>query len=166
MRFEAFSRLMFLSLAILLLSATGCKPKLLPNSNVRDTAENRAIMSFMEQYKAAIEHRSIAEVMALVSQDYFEDNATPEASDDYDYSKLEQNLQKTFEHMKESSMRYYVQNIEKKGDNLEVVYYFNQQALVTFPAGEQWMAANDVNRLVLKPKGPKPENGYEVLRGL
>jgi len=149
-----------------LLVATGCKPKLIPNTSVRDTKENRAVTKFMDDYRNAIVSRSIPEIMALVSPDYLETNATNEPGDDYNYVQLQEKLEKTFSHVKEINLRMHIQNILHKESKYDVFYFFNQHSLVDLPSGEQWMAVNDVNRLVLKPKGDTIEGGFEILSGL
>jgi hypothetical protein len=148
------------------LAVSACKPRLLPNTSIKDTAENREVVKFMESYKAALELHSVPEVMKLVAHDYFDNGGTPEASDDIGYSQLEEKLQKTFAQVKSVSLRYFVQNIQRREDKIEVVYFFNEHMLVGLPVGEQWMAANDVNRMVLRAKGRRPVDGYEVVSGL
>lgn len=150
----------------LMLALGACKPRLIPNSSVPDTKENHAVAAFMEDYKSAIISRSVPDIMLLVSPDYLETSGTSEPGDDYNYTQLQDKLEKTYAHIKEVTLRIHIQNITRKDDHIQVYYFYNQHSLVDLPAGEQWMALNDVNRLVLKLKGKKASDGMEILSGL
>jgi hypothetical protein len=150
----------------LLLVSSACKPRLIPNSSVPDTKENRIVTAFMEDYKNAIISRSVPDIMSLVSPDYLETNGTSDAYDDYNYSQLQDKLTKTYAHVKEVTLNIHIQNIVRKEDKIMVFYFYNQHSLVNVPTGEQWMALNDVNRLVLKLKGRTPSDGLEIISGL
>lgn len=146
--------------------ATGCTPKLIPNTSIRDTKENRAVTKFMDDYRNAIVSRSIPDIMALVSPDYLETSGTNEPADDYNYVQLQQKLEKTFSHVKEVNLHIHIQNVLNKDKKYNVFYFYNQHSLVDLPSGEQWMAVNDVNRLVLKPRSDTTEGGFEIMSGL
>lgn len=150
----------------LVLALSACKPRLIPNSSVPDTKENRVVTTFMEDYKSAIINRSVPDIMLLVSPDYLETSGTSEPGDDYNYAQLQDKLEKTYAHIKEVTLRIHIQNITRKDDHIQVYYFYNQHSLVDLPTGEQWMALNDVNRLVLKLKGKKASDGMEILSGL
>ncbi len=150
----------------LVLASSACKPRLIPNTSVPDTKENHAVAKFMEDYRNAIISRSVPDIMLMVSPDYLETSGTIEAGDDYNYAQLQEKLEKTYAHVKEVTLRLHIQNITRKDDRIMVFYFYNQHSLVELPAGEQWMAVNDVNRLVLKLKGSKAWDGLEILSGL
>lgn len=150
----------------LLLASNACKPRLIPNTSVPDTRENRAVLDFMENYKNALVSRSIPDIMLLVSPDYLETNGTSEAADDYNYVKLQDKLEKTYAHVKEMTLRFHIQNITRTDDRIQVYYFYSQHSLVDLPAGEQWMAVNDVNRLILKLKNKSASDGLEIVSGL
>lgn len=150
----------------LLLASSACKPRLIPNSSVPDTKENRTVAAFMEDYKNAIVSRSVPDIMLLVSPDYLETSGTTDPADDYNYAQLQEKLDKTYSHVKEITLRLHIQNIARQEGKIMVFYFYNQHSLVELPAGEQWMALNDVNRLVLKMKGKKASDGLEIISGL
>ena len=60
----------------------GCAQTLIPNTDVPDTAENREIVDFVEEYRHAVEERNPAGILRLVSERYFDDNGTPGADDE------------------------------------------------------------------------------------
>ncbi|MES2503345.1 MAG: hypothetical protein V4534_00530 [Myxococcota bacterium] len=146
----------------LILVVAACKPKLIANTSVKDNRSNRAVIAFMEEYRNAIVSRSVPDIMNLVSPDYSESNGTADPNDDYNYAQLQEKLEKTYAHVKEVTIRMHVQNIFKKDGNVNVFYFYNQHSLIAMPAGEQWTAVNDVNRLVLRPK----DKSFEILSGL
>lgn len=157
----------FLLLSFLGISSlSACKPSLLPMSSVSNSAGNRDVMQFMDRYKKAIEQHSVAEVMALIATDFYESSGTDNAKDDYGYAQLQQKLEKAFSHVKNLTLRYHVQQIERKNDQVLVYYYFNEHILANFPVGEEWMAGNDVNRLVLRVRSKSQGGGFEIISGL
>lgn len=85
MRLTFYPRFAFL--AALLVS--GCAAGVIPNTEVPDLGENRKVVEFVERYRKGMESRDFDEVLALVSERYFDENATPEdPSDDVDYDKV------------------------------------------------------------------------------
>ena len=139
---------------------------MVPNTNLQNTSENRALVDFMVQYRQAIENRSVEDVMVLVSEDYFEDNGNLDQSDDYGRDGLEAKLSKTFEHTKAIRLDLFVQNAAVDNGQILLDYRYRQRALMHLPVGDQWVSHGDVNRLVLRPKGEAPEDGFEILSGL
>jgi hypothetical protein len=82
-----------LALALpLALAGSGCSTQFIPNTDVPDTTENRRAVDFCEDYRHAIEARSPADVLLLVSEDYYDDNGTPMSDDDMDYDDLRERL--------------------------------------------------------------------------
>lgn len=145
---------------------TGCKPALIPGTNVEDSDENRKVIEFLGKYRSAIVTRDTERVMGLVTKDYFEDNGTPDQSDDYGAAQLRDKLASNFGRTKEIQLEIIVQQIERpdgESGPVRVVYRYNQRALVDFPAGQKWISVTDVNRLVLNPDAA---GGYLINSGL
>ena len=137
----------------LLVVIGGCKPTLLPSTNLADNKENRALVDFMLQYKGAVEKRNTDAVMALVSKDYFEDNGNLVQEDDYGFEGLSERLNNRFDHLKAIKLDLFIQNVAEDENKVFVVYRYQQRSLVTLPAGESWVSHNDVARLTLIKKG-------------
>ncbi len=157
-------RLLFLLLPLFCLTA--CKAKLIPNTAVGDTAENRAVMDFFKQYKQATESRSVKDVMALVADDYFENGTRFESNDKYGYAQLAEKLTKAFERVEAMNLSYFIQNVKREDNLLKVVYYFVERALIKYPSESKWLSVNDVNQVVLRMKGKSYQEGFEVVSGL
>lgn len=160
--------LLSLALAGGLLAAAGCKPTLLPNTTLEDTAENRAIADFVLKYKQAVEARSTEQVLSLVAEDYFEDMGTVDPTDDYGIERLEEQLQETFGHAKAIHLDLFLQHVAHDKDKglYAVDYRYNQRALLSFPAGDQWVTHTDVNRVVLRKRGESNDDGFVIVSGL
>jgi hypothetical protein len=160
-------RASLLSLVVIpFLFLSGCKPDLIPGTQVEDTEENRKVLEFLAKYRKAIVERSTDGVVGLVAKDYFEDNGTVEQEDDYGVDGLRQKLTTNFEKTKEIQLEIIVQQIERpEGDEgpIKIAYRYNQRALVAFPAGEKWLTISDVNRIVLRPDDTA---GYLIISGL
>jgi hypothetical protein len=162
-------RLALLLIAALPLLALGCKPELLPGTTLEDNAENRGIMHFLAHYEEAMESRSVDRLMRLVADDYFEDSGTIDASDDYGYEQLRDQLQKSFEHTKVVHLEIFLQHVGRDNERglVLVDYRYRQRALLNFESGEKWVNLTDVNRVSLRPVEDKDEElRYRIVSGL
>lgn len=151
---------------LLLGALAGCAPSLIPGTNIEDTDENRTVLEFLGKYRKAVTERSASSVVALTTQDYFEDNGTVDQKDDYGRTGLEEKLQANFARTKEMELEIVVQKIERpegKDGPVHVAFRYNQRALVELPAGQQWISVTDVNRLVLRPD---TSTGFLIASGL
>jgi hypothetical protein len=70
-------------LCLLLVVAAGCD-KNIPNTTVKDTPENRAVITFMENYRNSVEARDVGALLAMAHPQYLDDNGTPSGDDDID----------------------------------------------------------------------------------
>lgn len=164
MRFR-FIRFIFATFVVISLCA--CKPRLLPDSSIVDTKENRAVTEFMNTYRQAIVAKDIDAIMALIAPDYYEDNAGRiKESSAYGYSKLREKLETAFSHTGDLTLMLHIQHVQRLGSMFEVVYYFNEQGQLNFPAGTEWVATADVNRMMLRMKGASLKDGLEIVSGL
>lgn len=170
LRLTAVSSLALVALlALPLASLAGCKPELIPGTNLEDTEENRAIMDFLEQYRVAVESRDAEKVLALVAEEYFEDNGTQDQTDDYGIEKLRGSLAQEFQVAEVVQLTLNVQHIEPRAgekDRYEVYYRYLQRALLDLPAGDRWVSNSDVNRMIVKKKGDRLSDGFLIVSGL
>jgi hypothetical protein len=107
MSFEA-RPLPILAVLAALLSLVGCARNI-PNTDVEDTPENRAVIEFMEGYRHAVEERDVGAILAMTSPEYLDDSGTPGGDDDIDYEVLTEKLQGLREHLldvRNYNMRY------------------------------------------------------------
>jgi hypothetical protein len=80
--------------ALTALSAVGCSKTYIPNTDVEDTGENKAVIMFCERYRHAVEDKNVAELLKLASPGYFQGSVKNENI--YDYNGLRQYLVDTF----------------------------------------------------------------------
>lgn len=147
---------------------SGCKPKLLPSTNVPATAENKRVVDFLEQYKAAVEKRSVEAVMELVAKDYEDNMGSDDPALFTNYLTLKEKLEKTLPRIQDIRLGLFVQHIAKLENGLyETVFYFNKQVLMDVPAGEKWLSVKEVSRMVLRKRTDKnAPYAFEILSGI
>lgn len=147
----------------------GCKPRLLPSTNVPATRENKEIINFLEQYKAAVEKRSVEAIMELVAKDYKDNMGNPEDPSLYtDYLGLKERLEKIIPRIRDIRLGLFIQHISHLDKHrYEVVFYFNKQILTDVPSGEKWISIKEVSRMVLRRRDDKnAPYKFEILQGI
>lgn len=160
---------LFITCLIGITLASGCKPKLLPSSNVPATAENKRVIAFLEQYKAAVEKRSVEAVMELVAKDYHDNMGSDDPALYTNYLILKERLEKTLPRIQDIRLGLFVQHIAKLDTPglYEVVFYFNKQVLMDVPAGEKWLSIKEVSRMVLRKRDDKNSPyEFEIVSGI
>jgi hypothetical protein len=83
-------RAVFLMLVLGMCSA--CEPALIPNTRIEDNGPNREVVEFIEKYRVAVETRNSNVLLAMASENYFDDMGTPAGNDDIDYDGLKLGL--------------------------------------------------------------------------
>jgi hypothetical protein len=153
--------------SMLFLALGACSTKIIPNTMVKDTKENRQVVEFMIRYKKAIESRSIEAVLDLVDDEYFEDMSTVTLDDDYGKQDLPAKLEKSFASIDELKLDLHIQHIEQRENSplIRVIYRYLQRAHVELPAGNKWVSHNDVNEILLRPLD-KDWNDFRIMGGL
>jgi ketosteroid isomerase-like protein len=131
----------------------GCKPTMLPDSTVENTAENREIAEVVEAYRKALESRDTSNVLKLVSAEYFEDAGTADPTDDYNFNGLKQHLDEDLTKIQAVRVTVRLLRVDVDGDRAYADYRFQTRALVGFPAGDQWVTRTDDNRLSFRREG-------------
>lgn len=158
-----------LALALVaLLASPACKPDLIAGTEVEDTAENREILTFLTRYQAAMQAKNANDILSLCAADYYERNGNDDPKDDYNRDGLKVKLEEHFARTKEIILEMYVQKVEQNSERyIGVTYRYNTRALVTFPAGDKWITATEVNKIILRPiDDEKDELHYRIMSGL
>ncbi|HXW53131.1 MAG TPA: hypothetical protein VEL47_03390 [Myxococcota bacterium] len=159
---------LFLSFALHIVLLSSCKPKLIPSTNVPVTKENTAIVKFMEQYKAAVEKRSVDAIMELVAKDFSDNMGSDDPGLHLDYLGLKERLEKTLPRIQDVRLGMFIQHIAKlEKDMYEVVFYFNKQILMEVPSGEKWVSVKEVSRMVIRKRHDKnAPYEFEIMQGI
>lgn len=158
----------FLAFIGFILTTQACKPRLIPSTNVSASRENQRIVKFLEQYKTAIEKRSVDGIMELVAKDFKDGMGSDDPSLYMDYLGLKEKLEKFFPRIQDIRLAMFVQHIAKiDKDTYEAVFYFNKHVLAEVPSGEKWISIKEVNRMIMRRRYDKETPyQYEILQGI
>jgi len=161
---------MLIRRAFLALALTAGCAQTIPNTTVEDTADNRSVVAFMEQYRKAMEERNVRRLLQLASPHYLDDNGTPGGADDVDYETLRENL--TLWAQRVDDVRYdisYRRVSYAPNDRIYVEIRYGGSFHIDRPAteDEQWSRRLANHRLVLqKLAEAEGEDEYRILSGM
>ncbi|HET6439420.1 MAG TPA: hypothetical protein VFG59_15235 [Anaeromyxobacter sp.] len=136
----------------LLALALACAPRLLPGTDIRDTADTRGIASVLEAYREAMEKREPQAVMQLVAPDYFDNSGTDAPGDDVDRAGLEARL-KDLTKLTSLRLQLALRALEIKDGTARAEVFFDQYYRVATPNGDVARHDADVHRMALKKVG-------------
>jgi hypothetical protein len=130
-------------------AAGGCT-KNIPNTTVKDTPENRAVITFMENYRNAVESRDIGALLAMAHPQYLDDNGTPSGDDDLDYQLLQKKLSRWRERVTDVRYEIKYRTITREMDRVLVAYRFSASFRIAYDEEDQrWSRRIGENQLVL-----------------
>ena len=141
------------ALLALLALAAGCKPGLLPGTEIPETRDTRAVYDVMQAYRAALEKRDPKAVLALVAPNYFDNGGTPEPGDDLDRAGLEASLERDLPRTEGQRVEFTIRKIEITGDDATVEIFYDSFYRVKTPTTVVARRDSDVSRLRLKRIG-------------
>ncbi len=144
------SRLTLATASLLVLSGMGCARQLIPNTDVDDSAFNREVVQFCEEYRHAVERRNVGLLLKMAHPNYYEDGGNIDASDDIDLEGLEAYLVDKFRDTR--AIRYeirYRRVGEGRNETVFVDYTYSASYKLATPEGEFWRRAVADNRLEL-----------------
>ena len=148
----------------LLLAAAGCT-KNIPNTTVKDTPENREVITFMENYRNAVEARDVGALLAMAHPQYLDDNGTPAGEDDLDYRALQKKLSRWRERVTDVRYEIKYRTITREMDRVMVAYRYSASFRIAYDEEDQrWSRRIGENRLVLVYDDLKRR--YYVLSGM
>jgi len=155
-----FSLLLALALT---LSGAGCSREYLPNTDVEDNDFNRKVVEFCEDYRHAVEHKSVGLLLKLAHEKYYEDGATIDTSDDLDLAGLRVYLETKFKDVKTIRYEIRYRNVTR-GRNEEIYVDYTYSASYQIPStkGDVWRRTVADNRLALVPQGET----FRILSGM
>ena len=143
---------------------TGCKQSI-PNTTVEDTPVNRAIITFMENYRRAVEERDIGALLAMAHPQYLDDNGTPTGDDDIDYRALRIKLGSWRERVTDVRYEIKYRTVGADMDRIMVDYRYSASFRIAYDEDdERWSRRLGENRMVLVYDDL--ENRYYVLSGM
>ncbi len=131
------------------LALGACAHSKIPNTSIDDTEENREILAVVDAYHAAIENRDADAVLALVSDEFYEDNGNTDREDDYGKTQLAESLRSEFEKTEKVQLGLRVDGIVIEDDKAEAFVQYNLKARTEFPSGKKWKTSSDRARMTL-----------------
>lgn len=142
----------------------GCD-KNIPNTTVKDTPENRAVITFMENYRNAVEARDVGALLAMAHPQYLDDNGTPSGDDDIDYRGLQQKLSRWRERVTDVRYEIKYRTITREMDRVLIAYRYSASFRIAYDEEDQrWSRRIGENQLVLLYDDI--ESRYYVLSGM
>ena len=127
----------------------GCD-KNIPNTTVKDTPENRAVITFMENYRNAVEARDVGALLAMAHPQYLDDNGTPSGDDDIDYRGLQQKLSSWRERVTDVRYEIKYRTITREMDRVLIAYRYSASFRIAYDEEDQrWSRRIGENRMVL-----------------
>lgn len=154
------------------LSAAGCAPRFIPDTDVVDNAENRRVIVFCEAYRKAVERKDVATLLGMAAPGYYEEGPNADASDDIDYAGLKDYLTKKYADA--TNIRYEIRyrritaearacvDSHEACDRVYVDYTYSGSYRLGTNDGEKWKSTVEENRLELVPHGET----YLVVTGM
>lgn len=133
----------------------GCAPKLIPNTTIRDTQDNRQILEVIRRYKNAFEALDAQAIAALASPRYLD------ARHNISYETLVTDLEKDFEHVRQVQLDIAVKRIDIEKDVARVDYIYSANILIRGTGEDRWEKTTDDKRMTLVRDG----NEWKVLSG-
>lgn len=131
-----------------LLVVAGCTTGNIPNTDVPDNTENREVVDFVERYRHAVERRRVGEILALVSERFYDDNGTISSNDDRDYDRLRQDLAR-FEQLLDVRYEMRYRRVTFRADRVLVDYTYTASFKIATPSGDRWETRLRDNRIEL-----------------
>lgn len=129
--------------------AAGCNGEVIPNTDVPDTAQNREAILFVEDYRHAVERRNVGEILALVSERFFDDNGTPTTDDDRDYDRLREELAAVSDRLLDVRYEMRYRRVSYRRNRILVDYTYTSSFKVATPQGDRWETRLNDNRIEL-----------------
>ena len=130
--------------------AAGCKPSLLPGTEIPATADTRAVYDVLLAYRSALEKRDPKAVLALVAPSYYDTAGTPEPADDLDRAGLEAALEKDLPRTEGDRVQFTIRNIVVDGDDAQAEIFYDSYYRVKTPNAIVPRRDSDVTRLRLR----------------
>jgi hypothetical protein len=137
----------------LLALLAACSPSLIPNTEVRDTRENRAVYEVIRQYAEALRKKDPAAILLLVAPDYSDNSGTPDPGDDVTRETLEKFLATDLGKVEGIALDMGVKRIEVNGEEARAEVYYDSAYRVVTPGGPVAKRPSDISQMRFKKIG-------------
>ena len=152
--------------ATLSMTLVGCAGNI-PNTTVEDTPENRDVVSFLEEYREAVQERNVRRLLDLASPAYFDDNGTPGGDDDIDYEGLRDHLAQWRDRVLD--VRYDIKYLRVTWEDQRVWIQYRYTArfqTASADGEEHWERRLGDNRIELSREDDDSNQRFRILSGM
>ncbi|HEX9308969.1 MAG TPA: nuclear transport factor 2 family protein [Anaeromyxobacter sp.] len=149
-------------LVLAALAAVACSPRRIPGTEIRSTADSRAVYDVVQAYRQAMEKKDAAAVLALVAPNYYDTAGTPDPSDDLDRARLETSLPQTLASAESVKLDFTIRKIDVEGDDAQAEVFYDAFYRVTTPAVTVPRRDSDVHRI----RFHKVQGAWKIVAGL
>jgi len=146
----------------LLVLLAACAPSRIPNTEVPDTRENRAVYEVIRQYSEALRKKDAAAILLLVAPDYYDGSGTPDPGDDVTRAILEQNLASDLSKVESVMIDMGVKKIEVIGDEARAEVFYDAAYRVVTRGGPVAKRPSDINQMRFR----KLNGAWKIIAGL
>jgi hypothetical protein len=146
----------------LLVLLAACAPSRIPNTEVPDTKDNRAVYEVIRQYSEALRRKDSTAILLLVSPDYWDGSGTPDPGDDVTRDTLEKNLATDLSKVESVMIDMGVKKIEVNGDEARAEVFYDAAYRIVTPAGPVAKRPSDINQMRFK----KQNGAWKITAGL
>ena len=140
----------------------GCGGSSIPNTDVPDTEPNREVVEFVERYRHAVEAMSAPQLLTLVSEDYFDDNGTPQTEDDVDYGRLRDHLARWTDELLDVRYEIRYRRVHFETDRVTVDFTYSGRFKLRGAEGERWERRLADDRIELV----REHGEYRIISGM
>jgi ketosteroid isomerase-like protein len=135
------------ALTVLALAALACAPRRIPGTEIRETADTRAIFDSVRTYGQAMQEEDVKGVLALVAPDYFDTSGTPDPVDDMDAARLADAIRSDFDHVEGLRLELTIRDIRVEGDRGFAEVFYDAWYRVQTPQGTIPRRDSDLHRI-------------------
>ncbi len=164
--------------AFLLLLCTvavvSCGTKNIRGTEIPDTEENRSVLKTFGEYVLAVKKQDPEKIVVLVSDNYYDENGTDDATDDVDYKGIVKFLGSSeFKEILKIDLIFVVKDLIVENGTAKLLYFYEGRFKTDDKLSkmkkssiqsdsERWEKISDENLMVLKK-----ENGeWKIVSGL
>lgn len=129
------------------LLAAACSHATLPGTNIRDTAENRAVLDVFGRYKQALEARDATAIIALAAPDYRDAGDPARGVGPADREGLQQKLKTDLAKVTGVRLEATIKDLQVKEGEARLDYFQVLRYAVATDQGEKWKSESDDARM-------------------
>jgi hypothetical protein len=146
------------SLAVL----SGCSPALIPNTEIPETKETRAIYDVIRAYGDALARKDVGALLMLASPDYYDNAGTPDPGDDVTRATLEKSLTSDLARIDSVRLEMGVKKIELNGNDARAEVFYDATFRVLVPNGSVAKRPSDIHEM----RFHKKDNTWLITSGM